>query len=63
MAEGVGFEPTRRSSRLSDFESGAFSLSAIPPQTAALPRGPIGSCVLPVEAVAQEWWAIQDSNL
>ena len=33
MAEGVGFEPTRRSSRLSDFESGAFSRSAIPPQT------------------------------
>lgn len=32
VAEGVGFEPTKYYSYLSDFESGAFSRSAIPPQ-------------------------------
>ena len=32
MAEEVGFEPTRHLICLSDFESDAFDLSAIPPQ-------------------------------
>ncbi len=31
MAEGVGFEPTGRFKRPSDFESGTFGHSAIPP--------------------------------